>query len=51
MPVQILWEARKKPSAAKGPAGIGTRREHEYTPDETRALEAIAALIGGFLRR
>ena len=29
-----------------GTLGIGTRREHEYTPDETRALEKIAEQIG-----
>jgi GAF domain-containing protein len=29
-----------------GTLGIGTRREHEYTPDETRAVEKIAGEIG-----
>ncbi len=29
-----------------GTLGIGTRREHEYTPEETRALEAIASQLG-----
>ncbi len=29
-----------------GTLGIGTRREHEYTPDETRALKKIAGEIG-----
>ena len=29
-----------------GTLGIGTRREHEYTPAETIALEAAAAEIG-----
>ena len=29
-----------------GTLGIGTRREHTYTPDETRALEKIAGEIG-----
>jgi len=29
-----------------GTLGIGTRREHTYTPDETRALEKIAENIG-----
>jgi GAF domain-containing protein len=33
-----------------GTLGIGTRREHEYTPDETRELEEIARLIGRFLK-
>ena len=28
-----------------GTLGIGTRREHAYTPDETRALEKIAGEI------
>jgi L-methionine (R)-S-oxide reductase len=28
-----------------GTLGIGTRREHEYTPDETRNLEKIAEEI------
>ena len=29
-----------------GTLGIGTRREHTYTPDEPRALEKIAGEIG-----
>ena len=29
-----------------GTLGIGTRREHAYTPEETRALEAIASQLG-----
>ena len=33
-----------------GTLGIGTRREHEYTPDETRALEKVAEEIGGLLK-
>ena len=33
-----------------GTLGICTRREHEYTPDETRELEEIARLIGRFLK-
>jgi L-methionine (R)-S-oxide reductase len=33
-----------------GTLGIGTRREHEYTPDETRELEEIARLLGRFLK-
>jgi len=33
-----------------GTLGIGTRREHEYTPEETRELEEIARLIGRFLK-
>jgi L-methionine (R)-S-oxide reductase len=31
-----------------GTLGIGTIRQHEYTPDETRELEEIARLIGRF---
>jgi L-methionine (R)-S-oxide reductase len=33
-----------------GTLGIGTVRQHEYTPDETRELEEIARLIGRFLK-
>ncbi len=33
-----------------GTLGIGTRREHTYTPEETRALEKIAAEIGAHFR-
>jgi GAF domain-containing protein len=33
-----------------GTLGIGTIRQHEYTPDETRELEEIARLIGRFLK-
>jgi len=33
-----------------GTLGIGTVRPHEYTPDETHALEEIARLIGRFLK-
>jgi L-methionine (R)-S-oxide reductase len=33
-----------------GTIGIGTIRQHEYTLDETRALEEIARLIGRFLK-
>ena len=29
-----------------GTLGIGTRREHTYTPDETRQLEGVARLLG-----
>src|ERR1700689_2690161 len=32
-----------------GTIGIGTMRQHEYTPDETRALEEIGKLIGAQL--
>jgi len=32
-----------------GTLGIGTRREHEYTPEETRELELIAGIIGAHL--
>jgi L-methionine (R)-S-oxide reductase len=34
-----------------GTLGIGTRREYEYTPEETSRLEEIAELIGTFFRR
>ena len=30
--------------------GIGTIRQHEYTPEETRELEEIGRLIGRFLK-
>jgi L-methionine (R)-S-oxide reductase len=33
-----------------GTIGIGTIRQHEYTPDETRELEEIGRLIGRFLK-
>ena len=33
-----------------GTLGIGTRREHTYTPDETRALEKIAGEISAHFR-
>jgi L-methionine (R)-S-oxide reductase len=33
-----------------GTIGIGTIRQHEYTPDETRELEEIARFIGRFLK-
>ena len=33
-----------------GTIGIGTVRQHEYTPDETRELEEIGRLIGRFLK-
>ena len=33
-----------------GALGIGTVRQHEYTPDETRELEEIGRLIGRFLK-
>src|ERR1700722_57585 len=32
-----------------GTIGIGTIRQHEYTPGETRALEEIGKLIGAHL--
>ena len=32
-----------------GTLGIGTVRPHEYTPDETRALEAVGEIIGKVL--
>jgi GAF domain-containing protein len=33
-----------------GTLGIGTVRQHEYTPEETRELEEIGRLIGRFLK-
>jgi GAF domain-containing protein len=33
-----------------GTIGIGTTRQHEFTPDETRELEEIGRLVGRFLR-
>ncbi len=33
-----------------GTLGIGTRREHEYTPEETRALEEIGRRIGADMK-
>jgi L-methionine (R)-S-oxide reductase len=33
-----------------GTIGIGTIRQHEYTPDETRELEEIGRLIGRILK-
>jgi GAF domain-containing protein len=33
-----------------GTLGIGTIRQREYTPEETRELEEIGRVIGGFLR-
>ena len=33
-----------------GTIGIGTARQHEYSPDETRELEEIGRLIGRFLK-
>jgi L-methionine (R)-S-oxide reductase len=33
-----------------GTLGIGTVRQHEYTPDETRELEETARLLGRFLK-
>ena len=32
-----------------GTLGIGTRREHEYTPEETAALEKIGRLLAAAL--
>jgi GAF domain-containing protein len=34
-----------------GTIGIGTIRQHEFTPDETCELEEIARLIGRFLKK
>ena len=36
-------------SAIVGTLGIGTVREHEYTPAETRALEEVASVIAAHL--
>jgi L-methionine (R)-S-oxide reductase len=33
-----------------GTIGIGTIRQHEYTPDETRELEEVGRLIGRILK-
>ena len=33
-----------------GTIGIGTIRQHEYTPDETHELEEIGRLIGRFMK-
>jgi L-methionine (R)-S-oxide reductase len=33
-----------------GTIGIGTLREYEFTPEETRALEKVGRVIGGYLR-
>ena len=33
-----------------GTIGIGTMRQHEFTPDETRELEEIGRLVGRFLK-
>lgn len=32
-----------------GTLGIGTRREYEYTPEETRALEDVGSLLGAHI--
>jgi len=34
-----------------GTIGVGTGREYEYTPEETRALEDIGRVIGAHLKR
>jgi GAF domain-containing protein len=34
-----------------GTLGIGTRRQHEYTPEETQRLEEVANLIGAHILR
>jgi putative methionine-R-sulfoxide reductase with GAF domain len=36
----------RKDGKIVGTLGIGTMRQHEYTPEETQRLEAIANLIG-----
>ena len=41
----------RRDGAIVGTLGIGTRREHEYTPAETRALEEIAKLLATRLER
>jgi GAF domain-containing protein len=33
-----------------GTIGVGTIRQHEFTPDETQELEQIGRLVGRFLR-
>jgi L-methionine (R)-S-oxide reductase len=40
----------RRDGAIVGTLGIGTRREHEYTPEETRALGEIAKLLAGRLK-
>ena len=40
----------RKDGKAIGTLGIGTMRQHEYTPDETKHLENIADLIAANLR-
>jgi GAF domain-containing protein len=32
-----------------GTIGIGTLRQYEYTPDETRLLEELGRLIGSYV--
>ena len=39
----------RKSGKTVGTLGIGTLRQHEYTPDETKDLEAIADLIATHL--
>jgi len=39
----------KRGEAIVGTIGVGTRREYEYTPDETRTLEGIGQLLGEYL--
>jgi len=34
-----------------GTIGVGTKREHEYTPEETRMLEEIGRLLGASMTR
>ena len=33
-----------------GTIGVGTIRQHEYTPEETRTLEAVGRLLGEFFQ-
>jgi putative methionine-R-sulfoxide reductase with GAF domain len=37
----------RRGDAIVGTLGIGTKRAHEYTPEETAALESVARLLGG----
>jgi putative methionine-R-sulfoxide reductase with GAF domain len=38
----------RKAGAVVGTLGIGTKREYEFTPEETRKLESVADLIAEF---
>jgi GAF domain-containing protein len=40
----------RKGDTIVGTIGVGTKREHEYTPEETRTLEDIGRLLGSCLK-